>query len=324
MAYVIFLSIIVAFSGFALYITRKEKRSFRSWSSEQMLRLRLKKGWFGAGSDPIQYLEEQALINNHPYQIPNPLKLLGYVERKKIADLDCVILQERSGTTDTRILYLHGGAYVEQPILPHWLFLDRINNQCKAIITVPLYPKAPTNTFEETFNRVVSLYTTLLKTSAAHNIVIMGDSAGGGLALALAQQIAKQQLALPKAVILISPWLDITLRNADIKPLEARDPMLNRAHLQVIGRAWVGSGDPHDWRVSPINGILEGLPPLTIFVGTHELFLADARKMRLLCKRKGVPLDYQEYPKMNHVFPLFPIPEAKRAQARIVEIIQQA
>ncbi|MDD2297358.1 MAG: alpha/beta hydrolase [Sphaerochaetaceae bacterium] len=324
MAYVIFLSIIGAFSGFALYITRKEKRSFRSWSSEQMLHLRLKKGWFGASNDPVQYLAERALINSQPYQIPTPLKLLGNVERKEIADLDCVLLQERNGTSATRILYLHGGAYVEQPILPHWLFLERINNQCKAIITVPLYPKAPTYTFEEGFTKIVNLYTTLLKTSSARNIVIMGDSAGGGLALALTQHIAKQKLPLPKAAILISPWLDITLRNADITPLEAKDPMLNRSHLQVIGRSWVGSGDPHDWRVSPINGILEGLPPLTIFVGTHELFLADARKMRLLCKRKGVFLDYQEYPKMNHAFPLFPIPEAKKAQAKIVEIIQQA
>lgn len=324
MAYLIFLSIIAVFSGFALYITRTEKRSFRSWSSEQMLYLRLNKKWFGAGKDPEQFLKEQAIIQSHPYQIPTPLKIFGYVERKEIAGLDCVILKGRSGSTATRILYLHGGAYVEQPILPHWLFLDRINTQSKAIITVPIYPKAPTNTFEEAFYKVFDLYQTLLETTAARNIVIMGDSAGGGLALALAQQITRDRLALPKAVILISPWLDITLRNADITPLETKDPMLNRAHLQYVGRAWVGDGDPHDWRVSPINGILEGLPPLTLFVGTHEILLADARKLRILCQRKGVALDYHEYPKMNHDFPLFPIPEAREAQAKIVDILLQS
>jgi acetyl esterase/lipase len=117
--------------------------------------------------------------------------------------------------------------------------------------------------------------------------------------------------------------LDITLRNANIDALESKDPMLNRRHLQTMGQAWVGKGDPRQYLVSPINGPLVGLPPLTLFVGTHELFLADARKLLLLCKRNGVAIDYQEYPKMNHDFPLFPIPEAWKAQKHIVDILKK-
>lgn len=323
MAFFVFVLLITISSGAAWYITRKEKRSFRSWTSEHLLLLRLKKGWFHANEDPHQFLTQQALVNEKPYVMPAPLKLLGVVERKVIADLDCVVLQERSGTTNLRILYLHGGAYVEQPILPHWLFLDRINNACKAIITVPLYPKAPVHTFGETSDRLLELYRSMLERSKAKDIVIMGDSAGGGLALALSQQIALSRLPVPKATILISPWLDITLRNANIDALESKDPMLNRRHLQTMGQAWVGSGDPHQYLVSPINGPLVGLPPLTLFVGTHELFLADARKLLLLCKRNGVTIDYQEYPKMNHDFPLFPIPEAWRAQKHIIHILKR-
>lgn len=322
MAFIIFLLLMITSSGAAWYITRKEKRSFRSWTSERLLHLRLKKGWFHANEDPHQFLTQQGLVNEKPYVMPAPLKLLGVIERKVIADLDCVVLQERSGTTNLRILYLHGGAYVEQPILPHWLFLDRINNVCRAIITVPLYPKAPVHTFEEATDRLLELYRKMLERSKARNIVIMGDSAGGGLALVLSQQIALSNLPIPKATILISPWLDITLRNADIDALETKDPMLGRRHLQTMGQAWAGNGDPNHWMVSPINGPLVGLPPLSLFIGTHELFLADARKLLLLCKRNGVKIDYQEYPKMNHDFPLFPIPEAWKALKHIVEIIK--
>ncbi|PKL27680.1 MAG: alpha/beta hydrolase [Spirochaetae bacterium HGW-Spirochaetae-2] len=322
MAFIVFLLLMLASSGAAWYITRREKRSFRSWTSEQLLHLRWKKGWFHANEDPQHFLRQQALVNENPYIMPAPLKLLGSIERKVIAELDCVVLQERTGTTNLRILYLHGGAYVEQPILPHWLFLDRINNACRAIITVPLYPKAPVHTFEETTDRLIALYRKMLERSKARNIVVMGDSAGGGLAMALSQHIALSGLPIPKATILISPWLDITLRNADIDALEPKDPMLNRNQLKAMGQAWVGNGDPNHWKVSPINGPLIGLPPLSLFIGTHELFLADARKLLLLCKRNGVQIDYHEYPKMNHDFPLFPIPEARKAQKHIVEIIK--
>jgi acetyl esterase/lipase len=74
--------------------------------------------------------------------------------------------------------------------------------------------------------------------------------------------------------------------------------------------------------VSPINGPVDQLPPVSLFVGTHELLLADARKFVVLCRRRGVRVDYHEYAKMNHDFPLFPIPEARKAQQEIVRIIR--
>lgn len=323
MAYLVFIAIMSALSLWSLYITRKEKRSFRSWGSEKLLQLRLKRGWFHASVDSRQFLREQAVKNEEPYSVPSPLKLLAVVEQREVAGMDCIILRERQTNSKKRILYLHGGAYVEQPILPHWLFLDRINNQMKGTIIVPLYPKAPVHTFTETFDPLVEIYRTMLEEVEANDLVVMGDSAGGGLALALTQQLASLGEPLPKEVILISPWLDITLRNASIDAIESKDPMLSRRHLQEMGKAWVGDGDPNDWRVSPINGKLQGLPPLSLFVGTHEMFLSDAQKLQMLCTRQGTMLELYIYPKMNHDFPLFPIPEAKRAQREIIDIIQR-
>lgn len=322
MAYMLFLILVAVFSLFAWHITRKEKRSFRSWLGENLLKARLKKGWFNAHEEPSGFLAKRLAQEELPYVLPPPLKLLGVIERTRMEGLDCVLLSERAGTTRLRILYLHGGAYVDQPLLPHWLFLDRINNQCKAVVTVPLYPKAPWHTVDDTFGPLVNLYRRMLEQSRAQDVVIMGDSAGGGLALALAQQIGIEGLARPKALVLISPWLDITLRNASIDAIESLDPMLSRRFLQVVGASWAGHQDVHSRLVSPINGPVDQLPPVSLFVGTHELLLADARKFVVLCRRKGVRVDYHEYAKMNHDFPLFPIPEARKAQQEIVRIIR--
>lgn len=323
MAYFVFLAIMLSLSIWSLYITRKEKRSFRSWGSEKLLQLRLKRGWFHASVDSEVFLREQAIKNEQPFLLPTPLKIIAVIGQRKIESIECVILRERVTSSNKQILYLHGGAYVEQPIIPHWLFLDSINNLVKGTITVPLYPKAPVHTVSESFDHIVAIYHSILEKTDPSDIIIMGDSAGGGYALAVTQQLLTEGTALPKELILISPWLDITLKNAAIGPMEAKDPMLSRKHLQVMGKCWVGDLDPNDWRVSPINGPLEGLPPLSVFIGTHEIFLPDTQKLAMLCTRKGVGIEVYAYPKMNHDFPLFPIPEARKAQREIVDIINR-
>lgn len=324
MAYFVFLVMMISLSIWSFYITRKEKRSFRSWGSEKLLQLRLKRGWFHASEDSNTFLQQQALRNEEPFVFPTPLKILAIVEQKTIAGIECVILHEREISSKKQILYLHGGAYVEHPIIPHWLFLDRINNVVKGTIVVPIYPKAPVHTVLESFDRMVAIYLSLLEKSDPSQIILMGDSAGGGFALAVAQQLLLQGTVLPKEIILISPWLDITLKNAAIDAIESKDPMLSRQHLKVMGKAWVGEIDPTDWRVSPINGPLKGLGQLSVFIGTHEIFLPDVYKLKMLCRRLGVGIQVFAYPKMNHDFPLFPIPEARKAQREIVEIINRA
>lgn len=323
MAYLILVLLMMSFSLFALYITRTEKRSFRSWMSEKLLRYRLQKGWFHASEDSNVFLQAQREKNELPYQFPLALKLLCEVSTTTIASIPSMILRERGTQKPIHILYLHGGAYVEHPILPHWLFLDRMNNLMHGTITVPIYPKAPVHTVLEVFEPLVDLYRTIREHYQSHDLILMGDSAGGGLALALAQELIVRKESLPKELILISPWLDIGLRNGDIEKLEAKDPMLNRRHLQVMGESWAGSlPKEHRW-VSPINGPTEQLPPVTLYIGTHEILLADARKFRMLCTRSGVPITYREYPKMNHDFPLFPIPEGTQAIREIVAIINR-
>jgi acetyl esterase/lipase len=200
-----------------------------------------------------------------------PLKLLGVIERTRMEGLDCVLLSERAAPPPAD-LYLHGG-HMSTNRCAHWLFLDRINNQCKAVVTVPLYPKA-----HGTPSMIPSVLLStctgrMLEQSRAQDVVIMGDSAGGGLALALAQQIGIEGLARPKALVLIS--------RGSTSPCETPQSMRSSHSIRCSAgvppgsrRIWAGHQDVHSRLVSPINGPVDQLPPVSLFVGTHELLLA--------------------------------------------------
>lgn len=320
MMQVLFMVIIVIFYGFSLYITRKERRSFRSWFFERLLIIRIEKRIFVASEHPEEFLAEQALNDVKPYEFPIALKLIGKIERIAVSGMDCVVLSSPNPSMK-RILYLHGGSYVEQPRLAHWLFLDQVVKDTHATVYVPIYPKAPTHQFQESYDKVLELYLLLLKDTKPQDVVVMGDSAGGGFALGFTQQLLALRKPQPARSILLSPWLDITMENPGIAALERKDPMLLKKHLIVMGKAWAGDLNPRDFRVSPINGPLKGLAPITLYVGTHELFLADARKLQIRALAQGISFDYHEFPKMNHVFPVFPIPEARKVQHQISWLI---
>ena len=311
---------IVCMTAFSLYINRKEKRSARSWYSERLLFWRIEKNIFTPYDKPEEFLQKVAVTNEEPYKLPPGLTLICKVERQMLHGLDCVCLGDPE--KKTKILYLHGGAYVEQPYLLHWHFLDRLVKMSDAQVIVPLYPKAPIHHYQESFDKLLLLYSDLVKDNEVQDLICMGDSAGGGLALSFSQLLSQHHMPQMKNLILLSPWLDVSMGNPSIQVLEKKDPLLQKDYLIAMARAWARDEDLYNPLLSPIFGNLRGLPKISLFIGTHELFLADARKFRALCLSRGVAIDYHEYPKMNHDFPLFPIPEAKRALQEIIEIIK--
>nr|WP_239588230.1 alpha/beta hydrolase [Gracilibacillus alcaliphilus] len=169
--------------------------------------------------------------------------------------------------------------------------------------------------------RRIVIYEWILETADKENIILKGDSAGGGFALALAQLLLEKELPQPRHIILLSPWLDITMENLDAYALEQKDPMLGIYGLIQTGAAYAGYTDPNNYLLIPINGETNGLREITLFIGTHEAFLPDARKFRDRLTSQGVNMNYFEYPKMNHIFVLYPIPEAKKSTKEIVYII---
>ncbi|MFD4416343.1 alpha/beta hydrolase [Bacillus safensis] len=220
------------------------------------------------------------------------------------------------------MLFIPGGGYIEQPLTWHWRFLDRLTKQLNSTVYVPVYPKAPNHQYMDAIESVLPVYQGLLEKGTPENIVIMGDSAGGGLSLAFAQYLAEKGLPQPGNIILLSPWLDVTLSNPDIAAMVPKEPMLNLALLIEAGKRYAGEMDETHHLVSPIYGEIKSLGRISVFIGTHEFFLPDARKFKEMADKQGVPINYIEYPKMNHVFPVFPIPEAKKALNQIVAIIE--
>lgn len=295
-------------------------RSWRSAMVERLIRLSGMKKKFVDEKTMSKYIEKKR-IDRTRYTLPKVCRFKYNIQKKEVKGMDCYIYPG-STHSDKQIVYLHGGAYIEQPLVFHWNFLGKLQRETGATIIVPIYPKAPHYTYKDSFERVLPLYKELIKNSEPSSIYLMGDSAGGGFALALAQLMLEKNVPQPRHLILLSPWLDITMENPEIdEALEKIDPMIGIHGAREFGKLYAGNTDRKNYLLSPMYGKLKGLADITLFVGTRELILPDARKFNTIAKEQDVNIKYYEYPGMNHVFPVYPIPEAQKAREIIVKTI---
>ncbi|WP_337101360.1 alpha/beta hydrolase [Paenibacillus sp. YIM B09110] len=269
----------------------------------------------------VKFLEQKRIENAKPYILPIGIQQKMDIAMEHQYGKDCYVLKGKQQANEKIILYLHGGGYVNQPLGAHWKFIRTLSDLSNATFVVPVYPKVPHHQYHESYAQVLPIYEKLLMKTSPQNIIFMGDSAGGGFALALAQLSKEKDLPQPSRIILLSPWLDITLSNPDIQKFEINDVMLGSYGLGIIGKLYAGDTDPNHYLLSPINGDIQGLGEISLFIGTHELLLADARKFRDRANKEGIKINYNEYPKMNHVFPALPIPEAQKAIKQIIDLI---
>lgn len=222
------------------------------------------------------------------------------------------------------LLYLHGGGYVMDIAAVHWDTVCRLCEDLGASASVPIYPLAPEVKATQTLAAMRNLYEELVQHYGASNITVMGDSAGGGMTLALAQVIAKDGGELPASLVLYSPWLDATASGDGQKAIESKDRMLAIVGLETCGRLYAGDLPLDDHRLSPLFGPLEGLPPMAIFAGTHDILVVDARRLAEKLDSSGMPDHrYHEYDKMFHVWMLLPIPEGKQALTETARFIRE-
>lgn len=232
------------------------------------------------------------------------------------------------------VLYLPGGGYVERAMSPHWAFADKIARGSGRTVILASYPTAPVHTYIETFTLIDALYRDLLNKYGADNIILVGDSAGGGLAAALCQDFAKKGLPQPSRTILISPWVDATMTNSSIPEIEKVDPLLpGKAFMAAI--AWAGedysvildkvpeNSKLWDWQISPLRGDVSVMKNVRIFVGTNEIFYPDILLFDKKLRDSGVGVFTYVAPEMVHEFPLFPLPEVKWAVDEIIRIIAE-
>lgn len=221
----------------------------------------------------------------------------------------------------TAVIYLHGAGYVRPPRKQHWRFAYRLAKSSKAVVIFAIYPKAPTHVFNEAYEILTKLY--LQTREKYEKVILSGDSSGGGLAVGLAEDFLIKDIPQPDALILLSPWLDITLSHPDIPQYEKRDPIVCVSNDRIWGAAWANGANLKDYRVSPLYGQVQGLAPTYIFIGTREALYPDAIEFIGKLSQEGVFVRGFVGQGMNHVYPIYPIPEARKALKQISNIISK-
>lgn len=292
--------------------------SFMSKFSACVIRGSGRKRTYSIDKKREKYIDNLVIKNRKPFILP-PFPYRSEVKIEKHNGVELVTFNKGR---DKKIIYLHGGAFCEPPLLPHFMLCDRVAAETDYEVILPVYKRAPEHTFDETFEFLDGFYKKLLGKTESENLVFMGDSSGGGLAISFCEYLKTVSLPQPKRMILLSPWIDVSMDTPFSEDIDRVDPNLQYDFLKVAGENWAGSADVHDYRVSPIYGDLTGLAPMTVYYGTHENFITDAHIFKDKCKKAGVPLDWHEVEGMNHVFVIYPIPEANTAQKEIIALLK--
>ena len=226
-------------------------------------------------------------------------------------------LTAKDAQPDLDILYLHGGGYIFEITAIHWTFLADMASQLNARFIIPIYPLAPENSWKDVFDFVVPLYRRTVKAGEGKRVALMGDSAGGGLATALALEVRKENLPPVDQIVLLSPWLDLGLTNRSIEEVEPLDPWLSIEGAREAGRLYALGHDLKDYRLSPIYGDLSDLPPIRIYSGTRDIFMPDCISFTEIADACGCDIQLIMGPDMFHVWMLFNIPEGLEARQKI-------
>lgn len=266
-----------------------------------------------------------AVTNLEPYAIPANITMKVSVSDTFEHGMQVFRINEES-ERNTVIFYLHGGAYINEPLKYHWKFMNKLAMQTSCEIIFPIYPKIPNFTCEESHEAVLRYYLDLAEREDVEHIVIAGDSSGGGFALALSQTLRDEypDVLQPEELILYAPWLDVSMETDGIEEIAPVDPMLDKWGAETLGRMWAGDKDVHDPMVSPIYGSMENLGHITMFIGTRDILYPDVVRLSEMLKKQGIDHSLTIGQGLNHPYPLFPIPEARKAiedSARIINKI---
>ena len=258
------------------------------------------------------------------FQKPSPSsRKYCHSEEVLIHGVNCYWMTPKIKQSDKIILYFHGGAYVCGPSLLHWRMAAQISHDTGYRSIMVNYRKAPEFPYPAAIDDMMNIYHDLLYYTEAENIIFMGDSAGGGLALSLAMKLRDLEQPLPLKIVLLSPWLDVTMGNPALPETRELDHMLAIPGLKEAGILYSKNENPLDSYISPLFGSLHNLPPTLLMIGTHDLLLSDCRTLKEKAEEFDFNLQYEEWEEMFHVWMLnVPyLPEAREAVSRIVEYI---
>jgi len=255
----------------------------------------------GKMSDPSARAPFDAIMEHTP-------EAVGLVEYEQavvggVAGFWCLPHGARSTAA---ILYLHGGAYLLGSAAAYRHLAGQFAARTDTRVFIADYRLAPEHPFPAALDDAAAAYRGVVATGA-RQVAIVGDSAGGGLALALlavahADAVAGRG-APPAGALVMSPWADLALTGASMTERADEDPMVTRDMLRVASASYLGDHDPRDPQASPLYGNLAGLPPVQLHVGTSEVLLDDTLRFVARARAAGVAATAHVWEGMPHVFP---------------------
>lgn len=317
----------VTFAGFAAFSHLFFHRSIMASLSEMYMLAVDRDEIYTAGNAYDDNLRTRAVTNLEDQIIPKNIKMdIPYTYRHEHNMQVYYFNEEQYKENGTVVLYIHGGGYLNPPLKYHWKLINNLASSTNCTIVMPIYLKVPNYTCEESYEAMVAFYKDLATRDGIERIVIAGDSSGGGMSLSLSQLMrdSHPELLQPEELILIAPWMDVSMENEEICEYEPVDPMLEVYGTKEIGKLWAGKRDVHDPLVSPIYGTFENLGNITIFIGTRDMLCPDCLKFSQVLNENGIEHTLVVEENLDHPYPLFPIPEAKKAQQIMIDIISKA
>ncbi|MCC6422993.1 MAG: alpha/beta hydrolase [Phycisphaerales bacterium] len=287
-------------------------------------RMRRERTPFGIDGFDLEGLRKNMSVRREP-----PAELGVRCLPANIGDLEGEWVIAPGADEDFRLLYMHGGGYVSGCPGFYLAMAARISAAAKCAVFMPDYRLAPEHPFPAGLEDCIRAYLWLRDNGPggakrAKSVFISGDSAGGGLTLAMVLALRDRGLPMPPGAIPISPYADLTLTGDSIRSQRDLDPIMHPNCLGDFVRLYVGDQDVRHPYISPIFGDYTGVCPLLIQVGEHEVIRDDSVNTEIAARRAGVDVKLEIYPGMFHVFqshePL--LPEAVTAFGRIADFMR--
>lgn len=221
---------------------------------------------------------------------------------------------ERPHKKRRAILYCHGGGYTSGNLGYSKVLASKLTQRTGFDVLAFEYRLAPEFPYPAALEDAEKVWNHLMYLGyGARDIVIAGDSAGGNLALSLCHKLKAQNRMLPGAILLMSPWTDMTASGISYEQREDIDPMLTLDYIKAVRKAYAGDNDLKSPTLSPLFGDFDGFPPTLIQVGSHEILYSDAEQLRDRMLKAGVSCRLEVWDDMWHVFQMFPIKKASSA-----------
>lgn len=221
-----------------------------------------------------------------------------------------------TGTKEDRIVfYIHGGAWVWEIDKKHVTFCDRLVDALDAKIYMPIYPLAPQVTYKEGYQMVESVYDDLVQQGKP--IILMGDSAGGNIALNLVLQLKEKGKSLPEKVVVLAPCADASFSNSEMDEYAKVDGLLPKAECLACARMWAGIQSLKNPILSPLYNDVTGFPDTMFFHGTYDILYPDSKALFDKMCESGVNATFVKGIGFWHVFPIFDIEE----QPQLIDLI---